>query len=104
MIELDDVRAAAHRLAGVHVNDWREPTRGWADRVLPGDGVAGVPAILAALEAAGWDGFYDLEIFSDDGTFGSAYPDSLGGLAPLELARRGLESFTRCWEERRVAA
>ena len=39
-------------LAGVHVNDCREPTRGWADRVLPGDGVADVPAILARARRA----------------------------------------------------
>ncbi len=86
------------------MNDWREPTRGWADRVLPGDGVADVPAILAALERAGWDGYYDLEIFSDNGAFGTAYPDSLWDVEPAELVRRSRESFTQCWEERRVAA
>ena len=48
-----------------------------ADRVLPGDGVADLPRILGALERAGWDGFYDLEIFSDNGTFGNAWPGSL---------------------------
>jgi sugar phosphate isomerase/epimerase len=88
----------------VHVSDWREPTRGWADRALPGDGGAGVPAILGALERAGWDGFYDLEIFSDNGTFGAAYPDSLWDVEPDELVRRGRESFIQCWDERRVAA
>ena len=86
------------------MNDWRESTRGWADRVLPGDGVADLPGILGALDAAGWDGFYDLEVFSDNGAFGSAYPDSLWDVPPAELARRGLESFARCWHERRVAA
>jgi sugar phosphate isomerase/epimerase len=101
---LDEIGRHADLIAGVHVNDWREPTRGWADRALPGDGAADLPSILGALDAAGWDGFYDLEIFSDDGTFGSTYPDSLWALAPVELARRGLESFARCWEERRVAA
>jgi sugar phosphate isomerase/epimerase len=101
---LDEIALHAHRLAGVHVSDWREPTRGWADRALPGDGGAGVPAILGALERAGWDGFYDLEIFSDNGTFGAAYPDSLWDVEPDELVRRGRESFNQCWDERRVAA
>jgi sugar phosphate isomerase/epimerase len=101
---LDEIERHAHRLAGVHVSDWREPTRGWADRALPGDGGAGVPAILGALERAGWDGFYDLEIFSDNGTFGAAYPDSLWDVEPDELVRRGRESFIQCWDERRVAA
>jgi sugar phosphate isomerase/epimerase len=86
------------------VNDWREPTRGWADRVLPGDGVADLAAILGALDGAGWDGYYDLEIFSDDGTFGNDYPDSLWGAEPGELVRRGREGFARLWEQRRVTA
>lgn len=96
----EEIDAHAHRLVGVHVGDWREPTRGWADRVLPGDGVAGVPAILGALDRAGWAGFYDLEIFSDNGAFGAAYEGSLWDLPPDELARRGRERFLRCWEER----
>jgi sugar phosphate isomerase/epimerase len=100
----DEIEAHAGRLVGVHVNDRREPTRGWADRVLPGDGVADVPAILAALDRAGWDGFYDLEIFSDNGAFGASYPDSLWNLDPHDLAARGRDSFSRCWQERRVTA
>jgi sugar phosphate isomerase/epimerase len=91
-------------IAGVHVNDRREPTRSWVDRALPGEGVADVPAILGALERAGWRGYYDVEVFSDNGAFGSAYPDSLWDLAPVELARRARESFSHCWQERRVAA
>ncbi len=101
---LEEIERHAHRFVAVHVDDWREPTRGWADRVLPGDGVADVPAVLGALDRAGWDGFYDLEIFSDNGAFGTAYPDSLWDVEPAELARRSRESFIRCWDERRVAA
>jgi sugar phosphate isomerase/epimerase len=101
---LDEIRSHAHLLAGVHVDDWREPTRGWADRTLPGDGAADLPAILGALEDAGWRGFYDLEVFSDNGAFGAAYPDSLWDLPPDELARRARERFAHCWQERRVAA
>ena len=100
----EEIEREVHRFVGVHVNDRREPTRGWADRVLPGEGIAGVPAILGALERAGWDGCYDLEIFSDNGAFGTAYPDSLWDLDAAELVRRASESFTRCWQERRVAA
>jgi sugar phosphate isomerase/epimerase len=101
---LDEIPRHAHLIAGVHVSDWREPTRGWADRVLPGDGGANLPAILGVLEDVAWDGFYDLEIFSDNGAFGSAYPDSLWDLDAAELARRGREAFFNCWSERRVTA
>jgi sugar phosphate isomerase/epimerase len=101
---LEEIPRYAHLIAGVHVNDWRVPTRGWADRVLPGDGAADLPAILGVLEDVGWDGFYDLEIFSDNGAFGSTYPDSLWDLDAAELARRGREAFTQCWSNRRVPA
>jgi len=100
----DEIERHALLVAGVHVSDWREPTRGWADRVLPGDGVAGVPAILGALDRAGWDGFYDIEIFSDNGTFGTAYPDSLWDVDGAELVTRGRSQFIDCWQDRRVAA
>jgi sugar phosphate isomerase/epimerase len=100
----EEIDRHADRIAGVHVNDWREPTRGWADRVLPGDGGADVPAILGALDRAGWDGYYDLEIFSDNGAFGAAYPDSLWDVPPTDLAARACERFTTCWHQRQVTA
>jgi sugar phosphate isomerase/epimerase len=101
---LDEIPRHFDLIAGVHVGDVRRPTRGWADRVLPGDGAADLRAILGALDDAGWSGFYDLEIFSDNGTFGSAYPDSLWDLDAAELARRGREAFAHSWSERRVTA
>jgi sugar phosphate isomerase/epimerase len=101
---LDEIPRYAHLIAGVHVDDWREPTRGWADRVLPGEGAADLPAILGVLDDVGWEGFYDLEIFSDNGAFGSAYPVSLWDVDAAELARRGREAFFNCWSKRRVPA
>ena len=93
----DDIEREVDRFVGVHVCDRREPTRGWADRALPGDGIADVPAILAALDAAGWDGLYDIEIFSDDGTFGAAYPDSYWAAPAAETIRAARAAFDRCW-------
>ncbi len=93
----DDIAAEVDRLAGVHVCDYREPTRGWADRALPGEGSAHVPNILRALDAAGWDGLYDIEIFSDDGTFGNAYPDSFWAAPAEETLARARAAFERCW-------
>jgi sugar phosphate isomerase/epimerase len=97
---LDEIAEHVDRFVGVHLADWREPTRKWADRVLPGDGVGDLPRLLGALEAAGWDGYYDVEIFSDNGAFGDAWPDSLWDVPPEELARRAKESFERVWEAR----
>jgi sugar phosphate isomerase/epimerase len=96
----EDIARELHRFVGVHVCDRREPTRGWADRVLPGDGVADVPRVLGLLDAAGWSGLWDVEIFSDDGTFGADYEDSLWRIPPERLAPRALASFERVWEAR----
>lgn len=98
---LADIRAHADRIVGVHVNDWRQPTRGWNDRVLPGDGVIDLASIFAALEDGGYDGWYDLEILSDDGTWEDDYEDSLWKLPPGEVLRRGREGFLEAWARRR---
>jgi sugar phosphate isomerase/epimerase len=97
---VEEIAEHVHRLVGVHVADWREPTRSWADRVLPGDGKADLPALLGALEAAGWDGYYDVEIFSDNGSFGNAWPDSLWDEPAEKLALAAMDAFTRVWEAR----
>jgi sugar phosphate isomerase/epimerase len=96
---LAEIERHGHRIVGVHVNDWREETRAWCDRVLPGDGVADLPAILGALADAGWRGPYELEVFSDDGRFGSDYPDSLWKEDADDLARRGHNAFRQLWEQ-----
>lgn len=98
---LEDIRRYASQIVGVHVNDWRDPTRGWNDRVLPGDGVIPLPAIFGALEAGGYDGWYDLEIFSDDGTFEDEYDDSLWKQRPDDVVNRGRDGFLGAWEARR---
>jgi sugar phosphate isomerase/epimerase len=97
---VEEIAEHVNRIVGVHVADWREPTRSWADRVLPGDGNADLPALLGALEAAGWEGYYDVEIFSDNGSFGNAWPDSLWDAPADELALAAKDAFTRVWEAR----
>jgi sugar phosphate isomerase/epimerase len=53
------------RIAAYHVCDWRVPTRDLLlDRAMPGDGVIDLKAIRAAVEAAGFDGLVELEVFS----------------------------------------
>ena len=96
----EGIEKHARLFVGVHIADWGAGTRGWCDRVLPGDGVSDLPQILGALDRAGWDGYYDLEIFSDNGTFGNAWPDSLWDVPTEELARRGKDAFERVWDAR----
>lgn len=91
----DEIARYGDRFVAVQVNDWRSPTRSWCDRVLPGDGIIDLAALLDAVERTGWSGFYDLEVFSDDGTFGDDFEDSLWRLPARELARRGRTRFTQ---------
>ncbi len=60
------IRRAGGRIKGVHFADWRNPTRSFTDRTLPGRGVAPLPELIAEVEATGWNGHYDLEIFSNE--------------------------------------
>jgi sugar phosphate isomerase/epimerase len=61
--KIDSVAAQA---ALVHFSDWRDPTRFHDDRLLPGCGVLPLRDILRRVDAAGYKGFYDVEIFSED--------------------------------------
>ncbi len=98
---LDHLRTHAARLVGVQVNDYREPTRSWCDRVLPGDGVIDLEAVFVALEDGGFDGWYDVEVFSDNGLFGNSYPDSLWGQDPQHVAQAAVQKFRDAWGSRR---
>ena len=60
------------------------------DRVLPGDGTIALAPILRALVDAGFDGWWDVEIFSDNGVFGECFHDSLWQVDPAELAWRAI--------------
>jgi sugar phosphate isomerase/epimerase len=84
---LEEIELHRDRVRGVHLADWREPTRNTNDRVLPGDGVIEFGPILEGLR---WDGLYDLEIFSD-----AELPGSLWQEEPRALARRGVEALRR---------
>jgi sugar phosphate isomerase/epimerase len=88
---LEDLRVNVGRIAGVHVADWRGPTRNTSDRAFPGEGVSDLRGILRTLDDAGYAGWYDVEIFSD------AEEDSLWALPADEAARRARASFDRVW-------
>ncbi len=54
-------------LFGYHLCDWRVPTRDMLnDRALMGDGCIDLPGITAMVRAAGFDGWDEVEIFSED--------------------------------------
>lgn len=98
LVQLTEQLAARTYL--VQVCDWPDPPRSLADRRVPGEGVIDLPAIFGALERGGYAGWYELEIFSDDGRWGNDFPDSLWKLEPSELLERSQEAFDRLWQKR----
>ena len=64
-LEAAIARAGAARLLAFHVCDWLTPTRDLLnDRGMMGDGVIEIAKIRSWVEAAGFDGFVEVEIFS----------------------------------------
>jgi sugar phosphate isomerase/epimerase len=101
---LVQLREHASRIAALHIDDRRDPTRSVRDRVLPGDGTADVAGILGAVDAGGYRGWYELEILSDDGRYADDFPDSLWKLDPFELVSAGRARFDAAWAARRLVA
>jgi sugar phosphate isomerase/epimerase len=95
----EDLRKHSDRIIGLQVNDRAKAPRSWSDRLLPGDGVLDLPKIYGTLDAAGYKGWYDLEVFSDQ-----SYPDSLWTLPTDEFARRSVAKFRASWDKRKVPA
>jgi len=60
--------------------------------------------MLRSLDEGGFDGWYELEILSDDGRVEQEFPDSLWKRDPLELVRSGRAKFMAAWEAARPAA
>jgi sugar phosphate isomerase/epimerase len=60
-------RAGKDRLLAFHVCDWLVPTRDILnDRGMMGDGVIDIKGLRAAVEAEGYAGYSEIEIFSND--------------------------------------
>lgn len=63
----EGIKRAAGKIFGVHVNDWRFPTRDiLLDRVLIGDGIIPVHKIISEINATGYEGFFEIEILSEE--------------------------------------
>ncbi len=61
------VARAGRRILGYHICDWLVPTRDLLnDRGMMGDGVVDLPKVRGWVEGAGYAGFHEVEIFSED--------------------------------------
>ncbi len=61
-----EIERAGDRIFGVHINDMPAQPRPGIDRKLLGEGVIPLKEILSAIDATGYDGYYDVEIMSED--------------------------------------
>lgn len=60
------ITGAKKRLFAFHICDWKTPTTDFLnDRGLMGEGCIDIPGIRAMIEATGFSGFNEVEIFSD---------------------------------------
>ncbi len=63
----EGIKRAAGKIFGVHLNDWRFPTRDiLLDRVLMGEGIIPVKRIIKDIKDTGYEGFFDIEILSEE--------------------------------------
>ena len=94
-----ELRQYVDHIIGLQVNDARIEERSWCDRVQPGWGHNKCRDMVATLIDAGFDGWYDYEVFSDDGRWGNAWPDSLWAKPHQEFLQEGYDNFARVYSE-----
>lgn len=86
-LEREIARAGRKRLLAFHVCDWRVPTRDLLlDRGMMGEGVIDIPLIRSWVENNGYDGLYEVEIFSAEDWW-KREPDSV-----LEIMKERITS------------
>ncbi len=90
---LENITTYIDHIAGIQVCDRAADSKGRFDRALPGRGVLDVEGVIRTAHEAGYDGWYELEIFSDDGTFGEPLEDSLWQWPTERLLAAGKEAF-----------
>ena len=62
----EQIARAGKRICAFHVNDWLVDTKDLRlDRGMMGDGVIDIPSIRRMIEKAGYDGYIEVEVFSE---------------------------------------
>lgn len=93
------LRRYASRINSVQVCDVKVHERGGFDREYPGRGRAAAPEIMATLIEEGYTGYWELEVFSDDGTYGNTYPDSYWAQPHEQFLRDAKTAFDETWSK-----
>jgi sugar phosphate isomerase/epimerase len=87
---LEDIESYASLFTVVQLGDWPDRPNPGIDRAIPGEGVIPLDEVFAALESAGYSGWYDLELLSDADRAADDSIAKLGHDEALERCKRGL--------------
>lgn len=96
---LSNIAEYVDAIAGIQVCDRAAGNPGRFDRALPGHGVLPVAEVIRTAHDAGYRGWYELEIFSDDGTFGEPLPDPMWKWPVSRLLAEGKAAFDSVYAE-----
>lgn len=94
---LDRIATYAPYIDSVQVCDARVEERSGFDRELPGRGRATAGPIIKALIEAGYRSYWEMEVFSDDGSYGNDFPDSYWKMPHLEFIRETKLEFEKLY-------
>lgn len=90
---LDKIATYAPYITSVQVCDARIEERSGFDRELPGRGRATAGPIIKALVDAGYRSYWEMEVFSDDGSYGNDFPDSYWKMPHVDFIRETKQAF-----------
>lgn len=84
------IRKCDDRIFVVQVSDWRTP-RSDQDRLIPGQGVIPIDALLKTVRDTGYKGAYSVEIFSGD------VPDSIWSRDLTQVIQESRDGLQAAW-------
>jgi sugar phosphate isomerase/epimerase len=93
----DRIVKYAPYINSAQVCDVKVDERSAFDREMPGRGRAAAQGIIKALLEGGYRSYWEMEVFSDDGSYGNDYPDSYWKMPHLEFIRETKSEFERCY-------
>jgi sugar phosphate isomerase/epimerase len=91
---LSDIESYAGLFTVVQLGDWPDGPNAGTDRAIPGEGVIPLDRMFSAVEAAGYTGWYDLEVLADP-----LAGDSIHKIGHDEMLGRCLHGLDAAWSK-----